>query len=82
MVSRWSGARKHMARQHPALAEVMQRVEAHPTLAPVFTDFARKNVEIIKKNGAQPVLFMSWAYADKPEMTEQLAAAFGAVSPT
>ena len=36
VVSRWSGARKHLARHHPALHEVMQRVEAHPSLAPVF----------------------------------------------
>jgi GST-like protein len=36
VVSRWSGARQHMAKHHPALHEVMQRVEAHPVLAPVF----------------------------------------------
>jgi GST-like protein len=36
VVSRWSGARKHMARMHPALHEVMLRVEAHALLAPVF----------------------------------------------
>jgi GST-like protein len=36
VVSRWSGARKHLARHHPALHEVMQRVEAHAMLAPVF----------------------------------------------
>jgi GST-like protein len=36
VVSRWSGARKHLARRHPALHEVMQRVEAYPALAAVF----------------------------------------------
>jgi GST-like protein len=36
VVSRWSGARKHLAKHHPALHEVMERIEAHPALAPVF----------------------------------------------
>jgi GST-like protein len=36
VVSRWSGARKHLAKKHPALHEVMQHVEAHPSLAAVF----------------------------------------------
>ena len=41
----------------------------HPVLAPVFDEYAEKNVATIRKHGAEPVLFMSWAYADKPEMT-------------
>ena len=48
----------------------------HPELKPVFTDFAKKNSEIVRANGAKPVFFMSWAYADKPEMTAQLAEAY------
>jgi GST-like protein len=36
VVSRWSGTRKHLAKHHPALYEVVERVEAHPSLAPVF----------------------------------------------
>lgn len=48
----------------------------HPTLAPVFADYARKNAEVVRANGGVPVFFMSWAYADKPEMTAQLAAAY------
>ncbi len=48
----------------------------HPKLAPVFTEFAAKNSATARKDGAEPVFFMSWAYADKPEMTEQLAAAY------
>jgi hypothetical protein len=45
----------------------------HPELKPVFWEYARKDSEIIRKHGATPVLFMSWAYADLPEMTAALA---------
>ncbi len=48
----------------------------HPQLKSVFTDFAKKNSDIIRKNGAKPVFFMSWAYSDRPEMTDQLAEAY------
>ena len=30
----------------------------------------------MRAKGARPVFFMSWAYADKPEMTAQLAEAY------
>jgi hypothetical protein len=45
----------------------------HPQLKSVFHAYAKKDSEIIRKNGAQPTLFMSWAYKDKPEMTALLA---------
>ena len=45
----------------------------HPQLKPVFHEYARKHAETIRANGARPILFMSWAYKDKPEMTAQLA---------
>lgn len=48
----------------------------HPALKAVFQDYAKKNVDSIRKHGAEPVLFMSWAYADKPEMTAELAEAY------
>jgi hypothetical protein len=48
----------------------------HPKLKPVFTEYAKKNSEIVRAHGARPVFFMSWAYADKPEMTAQLAEAY------
>ena len=35
VVSRWSGARKHLARQRPAFHALLERVEAHPDVAPV-----------------------------------------------
>ena len=48
----------------------------HPTLKPIFTEYAKKHADTVRANGAQPVFFMSWAYADKPEMTAQLAEAY------
>jgi hypothetical protein len=48
----------------------------HPRLKPVFTDFAKKGADAARAGGAKPVFFMSWAYADKPEMTAQLAEAY------
>ena len=48
----------------------------HPTLKTVFTEHAKKNSDIVRTKGAKPVFFMSWAYADKPEMTAQLAEAY------
>jgi hypothetical protein len=48
----------------------------HPKLKQVFTDYAKKNSEIVRAHGAKPVFFMSWAYADKPEMTAPLAEAY------
>ena len=48
----------------------------HPTLKSVFTDYAKKNSDTVRAKGAKPVFFMSWAYADKPEMTAQLAEAY------
>jgi hypothetical protein len=48
----------------------------HPTLRPVFFETAKKHSDTIRANGANPILFMSWAYADKPEMTQSLAEAY------
>lgn len=45
----------------------------HPKLQSVFYEFAKKHSETVRKNGAEPALFMSWAYSDKPEMTKELA---------
>ena len=48
----------------------------HPTLAPVFTKYAKLHSDTVRKHGATPILFMSWAYQDHPEMTAQLAEAY------
>jgi hypothetical protein len=48
----------------------------HPQLKPLLHEYAKKNSETVRKHGAAPVLFMSWAYEDVPEMTAQLAAEY------
>jgi uncharacterized protein DUF4886 len=45
----------------------------HPQLKNLFHEYMKKDSDIILKAGIRPVLFMSWAYKDKPEMTAQLA---------
>lgn len=45
----------------------------HPELKPVFHEFAKKHSATIRAHDARPILFMSWAYKDAPEMTAQLA---------
>jgi hypothetical protein len=48
----------------------------HPTLKPVFHEYAKKHSDTVRKHGSVPVFFMSWAYQDKPEMTQALADAY------
>lgn len=48
----------------------------HPTLKAIFTAYAKKHSETVRKHGATPVFFMSWAYQDAPEMTQSLADAY------
>jgi GST-like protein len=36
VVSRWAGTRAHLAKKHPALHALVERVEAHPKVAAVF----------------------------------------------
>lgn len=48
----------------------------HPVLSKTFNDYAKVYADKVRGHGAQPVFFMSWAYADKPEMAEQLAEAY------
>ena len=45
----------------------------HPKLQAAFHDTVKKNAQLLRQAGVRPVLFMSWAYQDKPEMTVQLA---------
>ena len=45
----------------------------HPKLQPIFYEYAKKHSNTVRKYGAEPILFMSWAYADKPDMTTPLA---------
>ena len=45
----------------------------HPQLKAVFHEYAKKQSDVVKANGARPIFFMTWAYKDKPEMTALLA---------
>ena len=45
----------------------------HPQLQAAFHETVKKDAKILSDQSIKPVLFMSWAYKDKPEMTQQLA---------
>jgi hypothetical protein len=45
----------------------------HPQLKDIFHEYAQKHSQTVLKHGAKPALFMNWGYADRPEMTSQLA---------
>ena len=48
----------------------------HPQLAPAFDAFCARHCATVREHGAAPALVMSWAYADKPDMIDGLAAAY------
>jgi hypothetical protein len=41
-----------------------------------FFEFAKKHSDTLRRNGVEPMFLMTWAYADKPEMTHGLADAY------
>ena len=45
----------------------------HPQLSSRFHENVRRQSETVIRHGARPVLFMSWAYANLPDMTDRLA---------
>jgi hypothetical protein len=45
----------------------------HPQLQPIFHEYAKKHSQTIQSHGLRPILFMTWAYKDKPSMTQALA---------
>lgn len=49
----------------------------HPALRDRFLERMSRQADVVRAHGAQPVLFMSWAYQDRPEMTVELAQAYG-----
>lgn len=48
----------------------------HPQLSALFEQSVARDAAIARRHGAEPILFMSWAYQDAPEMTATLAAAY------
>jgi hypothetical protein len=45
-------------------------------LKSIFFETVRKNAKIARKHGAEPILFMTWAFQNRPEMTAQLSDAY------
>ncbi|MDE7372344.1 MAG: hypothetical protein K2N07_11525 [Desulfovibrio sp.] len=45
----------------------------HPELSKLFRKYAAIHCKDIREVGSEPLIMMTWAYADKPEMTAQLA---------
>lgn len=52
----------------------------HPELSKLFAKYAAIHCKDIREVGSEPLIMMTWAYRDKPEMTEQLANATIAVA--
>jgi hypothetical protein len=48
----------------------------HPKLQRAFHDTAARHAAAVRNAGAEPALFLSWAYQDQPQMTDQLAAEY------
>lgn len=45
----------------------------HPKLQHAFHDTAKAHAAAARRAGTEPALFLSWAYQDQPQMTQQLA---------
>lgn len=52
----------------------------HPELSKFFKKYAAIHAKDIRETGAEPIFLMTWAYADRPEMTQELADATTAVA--
>jgi hypothetical protein len=48
----------------------------HPVLSKVFFEYAARHSATARAHGVEPMFLMTWAYADKPEMTAGLAEAY------
>jgi hypothetical protein len=55
---------------------MMDQCPIHARLAATFHATVKKNSETVRRHGAKPVLLMTWAYEDRPEMTARLAEAY------
>lgn len=82
-VGRYSFDRNNVIRFNPpgqlydtAVLMDCSQCPLHPDLKDAFEEFGRRHAETVRQNGARPVFFMSWAYADAPEMTAPLAEAY------
>jgi len=56
-----------------AIMQDCSQCPIHPERKDLFHDYVEKHSNLLKKNGIEPALMMTWAYKDKPEMISQLA---------
>lgn len=73
------GGLQQMLESRPWEVIVLQghsREAIEQDMAPAFQTTAHDFSTAIRAKGAEPVLFMTWAYADRPEMTEKLVEAY------
>ena len=56
-----------------AIMQDCSQCPIHPERKNLFHDYVEKHSNLLKKNGIEPALMMTWAYKDKPEMTSLLA---------
>jgi hypothetical protein len=72
-----SNQRLVFAKPRPFDAVILQDCSLCPIqLERAFHEEVRKDSALAKKHGATPILFMTWAYADRPDMTSLLAEAY------
>jgi hypothetical protein len=65
---------KHRSRTFDAVIMMdCSQCPIHPQLKAGFHEAARKDSKLVTEHGAKPVLFMTWAYKNKPDMTARLA---------
>lgn len=79
MLSDHSGGLKQLLASRDWDIVVLQGQSREPVddeTAAGFQATALKYTEAIRAKGAEPVLFMTWAYADQPEMTHELSSEF------
>lgn len=63
-------------------AVVLQGYSNEPIMADSaagFRDAVRASAGKVRADGAEPILFMTWAYSDKPEMTTALSDAYNSI---
>lgn len=73
------GGLQQMLESRPWEVIVLQghsREAIEPAMAPAFQAAAHEFSAAIRAKDAEPVLFMTWAYADRPEMTDKLKTAY------
>jgi hypothetical protein len=72
-----SNGKLSSTKPRPFDAVILQDCSQCPIqLERTFQETVRKDSALAKEHGASTILFMTWAYADKPEMTSALAEAY------